>query len=112
MTVAQKLKGLICIFPSYNNREKQAATGEYMSRVRVALVAIGDAMLIAALVSILEIDQMINGTLYYYGLEFSYDWAQTYWILFRIVAVLLILAIIIISLVELPYPAFEETTEE
>lgn len=83
-----------------------------MSRVRVALVALGDAMLIAALVSILELDQMINGTLYNYGLVFSYDWAQTYWLVFRIIAVILILAIIVISLVELPYPSFGETTEE
>ena len=83
-----------------------------MSRARVALVVLGDVMLIAALVSILEIDQLINGTLYNYGLVFSYDWAQTYLLLSRITAVLIILAIIIISLVELPYPAFEETTEE
>jgi len=31
---------------------------------------------------------------------------------FRISAVLIILAIIIISLVELPYPAFEKATEK
>lgn len=83
-----------------------------MSRVRVALVVLGDAMLIAALIFILEIDQIINVTLYNYGLVFSYDWAQIYWLLFRIAAVLIILAIIIISLVELPYPAFEKTTEK
>ena len=97
---------------SYNQREKQAATGEHMSRVRVALVVLGDAMLIAALVFILEIDQIINVTLYNYGLMFNYEWAQTYWLLFRIAAVLIILAIIIISLVELPYPAFEKATEK
>lgn len=83
-----------------------------MSRARVALVVLGDIMLIAALVLVLEIDQLVHGTLYNYGLVFSYDWAQTYWLLFRVTVALIIIAIIIISLVELPHPAFEETDEE
>jgi hypothetical protein len=83
-----------------------------MSRRRAAIVVLGDAMLIAVVVLLLEIDKLVNGTLYGYGLVFSYDWAQTYWLVFRIVAVILILAIIVISLVELPYPSFGETTEE
>jgi len=83
-----------------------------MSRARVALVVLGDVMLIAAVVLLLEIDHLVNGTLYGYGLVFSYDWAQTYWLFFRVTVALIIIAIVIISLVELPHPAFEETTDE
>ncbi|MBN1357172.1 hypothetical protein JW988_00220 [Candidatus Bathyarchaeota archaeon] len=93
-------------------REKAGYIGGYMSRARVALVVLGDTMLIAALVLVLEIDQLVHGTLYNYGLRFSYEWAQTYWLFFRVTVALIIIAIIIISLVELPHPAFEETDEE
>jgi len=96
----------------YVQGRAQSATGEYMSRLRGALVALGDAMLIAAVVLLLEIDKLVNGALYGYGLVFSYDWAQPYWLLFRGILVLIVVAIILISLVELPHPAFEERTEE
>jgi len=83
-----------------------------MSRIRAALVVVGDVMLIAVVVLLLEIDKLVNGTLYGYGLVFSYDWAQSYWLLFRLSLVLIVVAIILISVVELPYPAFQEKTEE
>jgi hypothetical protein len=83
-----------------------------MSKVRAALVVLGDIMLIAVVVLLLEIDKLVNGTLYSYGLVFSYDWAQSYWLLFRLSLTLIVVAIIIISVVELPYPAFQEKTEE
>ena len=97
---------------SDSQREKVGYTGGYMSKARVALVVLGDAMLIAALVLVLEIDQLVHGTLYNYGLVFNYDWAQTYWLLFRVTVALIVIAIVIISLVELPHPAFEETDKE
>jgi hypothetical protein len=83
-----------------------------MSKLRAALVVLGDVMLVATVVLLLEIDKLVNGTLYGYGLVFSYDWAQPYWLMFRLSLVLIVVAVILISLVELPYPAFEEKTEE
>jgi hypothetical protein len=83
-----------------------------MAKVRAALVVLGDLMLIAVVALLLEIDKLVNGTLYDYGLMFSYDWAQSYWLLFRLSVVLIVVAIILISVVELPYPAFQEKTEE
>ena len=83
-----------------------------MSRLRVALVVLGDAMLIAVIVLLLEIDKLVNYTLYGYGLVFSDDWAQPYWLLLRVSLALIVVAVILISLVELPHPAFEERTEE
>jgi hypothetical protein len=83
-----------------------------MSKLRAALVVLGDVMLIAAVALLLEIDKLVNSTLYNYGLVFSYDWAQPYWLMFRVSLVLIVVAIVLISVVELPYPAFEERTEE
>ena len=83
-----------------------------MSKPRVALVVLGDAILIIAIVLLLEIDKLVNNTLYGFGLVFSNDWAQPYWLLFRVTLVLIVVAVIIISVVELPHPAFEERAEE
>ena len=79
-----------------------------MSKARAALVVLGDVMLIAAVVLLLEIDKLVHGTLYGYGLVFSYDWANPYWLMFRLCLVLIVVAVVLISLVELPHPAFEE----
>ena len=79
-----------------------------MSRLRVALVILGDAMLFIVVILLLQIDQLVNGTLYSYGLVFSSDWAQPYWLLMRVSLVLIVVAILLISVVELPHPAFQE----
>jgi len=81
-----------------------------MSKARVALVVLGDIMLVAAVVLLLEIDKLVNDTLYGYGLIFSYDWANPYWLMFRLCLVLIVAAVVLISVVELPHPAFEEET--
>ena len=83
-----------------------------MSRIRAAIVVIGDAMLVSAVVLLLEIDKIVNGNLYGYGLSFSNEWAQPYWLILRVSLALIVAAVILISIVELPHPAFEERTEE
>jgi hypothetical protein len=79
-----------------------------VSRLRVALVILGDVMLLVAVILLLQIDQLVNGTLYSYGLVFSSDWAQPYWLLMRVSLALIVVAILLISVVELPHPAFQE----
>ena len=79
-----------------------------MSRLRVALVILGDVMLLAAVILVLLIDQLVNGTLYSYGLVFSNDWAQPYELLLSVSLILIIVAIFLISVVELPHPAFQD----
>jgi hypothetical protein len=64
-------------------------------------------MLFTVLVLIVQIDRIVNGTLYEYGLVFSDNWAQPYWLMFRLSLVMIVAAILLISVVELPYPAFE-----
>jgi hypothetical protein len=86
--------------------------GDNVSKARTALVVLGDAMLLATVVLLLEIDKLVNGTLYNYGLVFSYEWAQPYWLMFRLSLVLIIIAIVLVTVVELPHPAFQEETEQ
>jgi hypothetical protein len=83
-----------------------------VSRLRVALVLLGDAMLCVAIVLIVQIDQLVNGTLYSYGLVFNDSWAQPYGLMLKVSLILIVAAIILISVVELPYPAFQEKAEE
>jgi len=73
---------------------------------------LGDAMLCVALVMIVQIDQLINGTLYSFGLVFNDSWAQPYWLMLRGSMIMIIVAILLISVVELPVPAFQEKAEE
>ncbi len=40
-----------------------------------------------------RVDLIVNGTLYSYGLQFSYDWANPYWTYIRVVDVLLIVSV-------------------
>jgi hypothetical protein len=79
-----------------------------MSKRRIALVVLGDIFLFIAVIMLLQIDQLVNGTLYYYGLIYSDAWAQPYLLMFRICVILIVSAIFLMSVVELPYPAFEE----
>jgi len=38
------------------------------------------------------LDNIVHGTLYNYGLQFSYDWANPYWMLLKIVQAMIVLA--------------------
>jgi hypothetical protein len=79
-----------------------------VSRLRAALVILGDTMLFISVILLLQIDQLVNGTLYSYGLVFSNDWGQPYWMFLRVSLALIVAAIFLISMVELPNPAFQE----
>jgi hypothetical protein len=79
-----------------------------VSKPRSALVILVEVLLSIALLLIYYIDQMINGTLYYFGLILDNGWAQPYFLLSRISVILIIAAIFMISSVELPISVFKE----
>ena len=79
-----------------------------MSKIRIVFVIFVDMLLFTALIMIYYVDQMINGTLYYFGLIFDAVWAQPYNLLSRLTVILIIAAIFLISSVELPISAFKE----
>jgi hypothetical protein len=79
-----------------------------MSKPRIALVILVDLLLCIALILIYQIDQMINGTLYYFGLIFNNAWAQPYFLFSRLSVIAIIAAIFMISASELPISALED----
>jgi len=79
-----------------------------MSKVRIGFVILVDTLLFIVLVLIYYIDQMVNGTLYYFGLILDQGWLQPYFLLSRISVILIIAAIIMISSVELPISVLKE----
>lgn len=83
-----------------------------MSKIRVGLVLLGDVLLCVVIVLLTQIDTLVNGTLYNYGLVFDMNWAQPYWLMLRISLILIAAAVFVISVVELPVPAFEDKAEK
>jgi len=79
-----------------------------MSKLRASLIILGDIMLGIVLILLIQIDKLVNDTLYGYGLTFSTEWAQPYWLMLRISLLLIVVTIFIISVVELPQPSFRE----
>jgi len=79
-----------------------------MSKLRAGVVILTDGLLFTALITIYYLDQMVNGTLYNFGLIYDAGWAQPYYLLSRLSVVLIIAAIFMISLVELPISALKE----
>ena len=79
-----------------------------MSKLRIGFIIFADLLLVTALVTIYYLDQMVNGTLYNFGLIFDAGWSQPYYMLSRLSVVLIIAAIFTISSVELPISAFKE----
>jgi hypothetical protein len=63
------------------------------------------ALVLAASVSAVYclslLDNIVHGTLYNFGLRFSYDWANPYWMLMRIVQAMIVLAAVfnVVSLI-------------
>ena len=79
-----------------------------MSKLRVGFIIFSDVLLFTALIMIYYLDQMVNGTLYYFGLIYDAGWAQPYYWLPRLSAALIIAAIIMVSSAELPISALKE----
>ena len=88
--------------------EKRGVFGTDYSKIRALVILLVDIILVVALVLLLQVDRLVNGTLYEYGLTFSSQWAEPYWAMFRSSLILIVIAIIIVSVVELPYPSFEK----
>jgi hypothetical protein len=91
---------------------KKGMVGADFSKMRALVILSADVMLVVALVLLFQIDKLVNSTLYNYGLTFNAAWADPYWAMLRSCLFLIIIAIIIISVVELPYPSFEKKKDD
>lgn len=79
-----------------------------MSKLRVGFVIFADILLFTALIMVYYLDQMVNGTLYNFGLTLDAAWSQPYFLLSRLSVILIIAAIFTISSAELPISALKE----
>lgn len=79
-----------------------------LSRIRVAIILLVDIMLIVTVFLLLQIDRIVHGTLYDYGLQFSPNWAEPYWIMLQTSLWLIIASTMIISVVEFVYYSHED----
>ncbi len=74
------------------------------SKLLFAAFAAQIALAVLILVVLLQIDQIIHGTLYSYGLQFSNTWALPYWALYRfavgIVYLIFVLSVLLIVYVK------------
>ena len=87
---------------------RKTESGVDFSSVRALIIILVDVMLAVALILLLQVDRLINSTLYDYGLTFDIAWAQPYWTMLRTSLVLIYSALITMSLVELLYPYFRK----
>ena len=78
------------------------------SKIRAFVILFVDLLLVIALVLLFQVDKLVNSTLYDYGLTFNDAWADPYWTMLRSSLVLIVVAIIVISMVELPHPSFQK----
>lgn len=58
--------------------KKKNVFGLDFSKIRVLVILFVDLLLVIALVLLFQIDKLVNGTLYEYGLTFSSGWAEPY----------------------------------
>ena len=75
------------------------------SLIVIFLSGEGMFLCIGALLNLLVLDNLVNGTLYHYGLQFSYDWANDYWfsmrlVLFQIALVVIFLMLLLIVVIK------------
>ncbi|MCK4477959.1 hypothetical protein KAU88_05475 [Candidatus Bathyarchaeota archaeon] len=58
-----------------------------------------DGAIIIVIILSLQLDWIVNNTLYYYGLQFSLGWANIYWTTFRMALGLLCFAIVATTII-------------
>ena len=74
-----------------------------MQKKRIIEIAVVAMILFSILIQ-LQIDSLVHNTLYNYGLIFSADWANQYWILQRLNLILLTFAVLLIAVAIITRP--------
>jgi len=77
-------------------------------KIRAAVVISLDAMLVTVLFLLSYVDGLVHGTLYRYGLVFSVEWAEPYWLMMRASMALIAIVISILTILDLPYPSLKK----
>jgi hypothetical protein len=77
-------------------------------KIRAAIVIAMDAMLVTVLLLLSYVDRLVHGTLYNYGLVFSVEWAEPYWIMMRASMALIAIVFSILTILDLPHPSLKK----
>jgi len=81
---------------------EEKGLGEVMGTERLRVLVpflLVDGVLVLAMLLLLQLDWIVNNTLYNYRLVFSLDWAVPYWTFFRISLGLLVFAVSAVTVV-------------
>ena len=68
-------------------------------KVKGAITVVVEIILFIAIILLLAIDKLVNGTLYNYGLVFSQEWSFQYEVWFNLSIVLLVILMFLIPIV-------------
>lgn len=69
---------------SLNSSIRSALKFRLNYKLLMIINIIGIGLAIGAIVSLFQVDMVVHGTLYDYGLQFYYDWAMPYWMFERL----------------------------
>jgi hypothetical protein len=72
------------------------------NKQRLIIIIIADAIIFAALAMAILIDRLVNGTLYYYGLQYNVGWGSTYSIYFDAMVAFFVVSIALVSVLGVP----------
>jgi len=75
---------------------------------RASIIIILNAILISALISMFLVDKLVNELLYDYGLVFSLNWAEPYWLMMRTSMAMIVIVIVVFTLLEILYPVLHK----
>lgn len=54
------------------------------------------------------VDKLVNELLYDYGLVFSLNWAEPYWLMMRTSMAMIVIVIVVFTLLEILYPVLHK----
>jgi hypothetical protein len=69
---------------SLNSSIRSALKFRLNYKLLIVINILGIGLAVGAIVSLFQVDMLVHGTLYDYGLQFWYDWAMPYWLFERL----------------------------
>jgi len=66
---------------------------------KIAVAGIAETMLFVVVIALLQLDKTVNGTLYNYGLQYSYEWFFEYKIVWSIAVIFIAVLVVVVPLV-------------
>jgi hypothetical protein len=65
---------------------------------KIFITAVAEVLMFSAVILLLEVNRIVNGKLYYYGLIFSYEWSFEYEIFFGLTMIIIVILAFLIPM--------------